>query len=113
MEYITLMGAEAVQSAGRQMQGAADDMRRAASSIDGALRSHVDRLIDALSNHARAMDDFLDGFKGALERIKPPELLRVEASDEPIGDHQHIQCTKDQECCFPNGHDGICDVVPF
>ena len=29
MEYITLMGARSRQSAGRQMQGAADDMRRA------------------------------------------------------------------------------------
>lgn len=111
MEYIHLVGAEQVQSAGRQMQGAADDMRCAASNIDSALHSHVDRLIDALSSHARAMDDFLDGFKGALERIKPPELLQV--IDPKLDPTLCNKPVDGETCVLKPGHDGPCNPIPF
>ncbi len=47
-DYITLLGAEQVASAGQYMRGAANDMERAASSISDS----VDRLIRAMSEHA-------------------------------------------------------------
>lgn len=39
-DYVTLLGSEQVQNAGRSMQEAAHEMTRAASTIDGALREH-------------------------------------------------------------------------
>lgn len=38
--YVTLLGAEQVQSAARQMESAASQMSRAASEIDSALGQH-------------------------------------------------------------------------
>jgi hypothetical protein len=61
-EYITLMGSEQVQSAGRNMASAADTMRSAAGSIDESLRQHrrfmddwLMRLENILDTHSRAM----------------------------------------------------------
>lgn len=61
MSYVTLMGAEDVQRAGRQMQSAADDMKRAAESIG----YHMEM-------HHRFMDDWLQRFEAALV-ASPPE----------------------------------------
>lgn len=47
-KYVTLLGAEQVQSAGNTMRSAADQMQRAASSID-----------EALARHQRFLDDWL------------------------------------------------------
>ena len=55
-EYITLMGAEQVQSAANTMRSAADEMRRAASEIGYALESHQ-----------RFMDDWLARFSQIME----------------------------------------------
>ena len=54
-QYMTLMGAEQVQSAGRQMSSAADQMSRAAASIDETM--HRQRLF---------MDDWLQRLEAAL-----------------------------------------------
>jgi len=56
-EYITLLGAEQVQSAARTMANAADEMRHAAGNIDEALRSHQ-----------RFLDDWLIRFQQAMEQ---------------------------------------------
>ena len=45
-EYVTLMGAEQVQSAGVRMSSAAEEMRHAAASIE-----------DSLTRHQRFLDD--------------------------------------------------------
>ena len=47
-DYITLLGAEQVQSASTRMGTAADDMRAAANTFG----DHVDRLIRAMEEHA-------------------------------------------------------------
>jgi hypothetical protein len=47
-EYITLLGSEQVQSAGRNMLSAASDMQRAASTIDESLAQHQSFLDDWL-----------------------------------------------------------------
>lgn len=51
-EYIHLVGAEDVQRAGITMSQAADDMQRAASSIDFA----VERLLQGLNEFACRME---------------------------------------------------------
>jgi hypothetical protein len=43
-DYMTLLGAEDVKSASRQMQSAADDMNRAASSIDASV-TRLDQIL--------------------------------------------------------------------
>ena len=53
--YITLLGAEDVRSAASTMSSAADDMRRAASSIE-----------DSLERHRRFLDDWLQRFGDVL-----------------------------------------------
>lgn len=52
VDYVTLLGAEQVQSAASTMRGAADEMRSAASCIS-----------DALDTHRRAMDEWLERFE--------------------------------------------------
>jgi hypothetical protein len=74
-EYVHLIGAEDIRSAGNSMRSAADDMRSAASSID----SSFDR-------HQRFLDDWLQRFEAALERVAPtppaPSLAKsTEESD--------------------------------
>jgi len=60
-EYIHLVGADSVQSAGYTMRDAASDMQRAASTIEDCTQrlerlfgqgygSNLDRLIEALEN---------------------------------------------------------------
>lgn len=51
-DYITLLGAEQVQRAASQMDGAASEMTRAANTFDCA----VDRLIRAMQEHADRME---------------------------------------------------------
>lgn len=58
--YMTLMGAEQVQSAASRMSSAADEMQRAASTIDGAL-----------DRHQRFLEDWLQRFEAAMERRLP------------------------------------------
>jgi len=55
-DYVTLMGAEQVQSAGNRMSSAAEQMSRAASSIDESLRQHQ-----------RFLDDWLQRFEATLD----------------------------------------------
>jgi len=55
MEYIHLIGAEQVQSAGVSMRSSADDMRRAASDMLEAARVlHI-----ALDAHTIVMENYL------------------------------------------------------
>lgn len=53
-EYVTLLGAEQVQSAANTMSAAADRMQRAADSISYAF-----------DNHHRFMDEWLQRFEAA------------------------------------------------
>lgn len=59
-EYITLLGAEQVQSAARQMQSAADDMQRAVGNLE-----------DTLMRHRMFMAEWLGTFEQILTRYKP------------------------------------------
>lgn len=52
-DYMTLLGAEQVQSAANCMVSAADDMQRTASSISES----VDRMVRALDEHAIRIED--------------------------------------------------------
>ncbi len=47
-EYVTLIGAENVSSAGHQMQHAATEMTSAAGFIEQALQRHAQRIDEAL-----------------------------------------------------------------
>lgn len=58
-EYVYLQGSEDVSRAGRSMASAAEDMRRAAETISEALRENQ-----------RHMDEWLNGFRDALESAK-------------------------------------------
>ncbi|WP_095081660.1 hypothetical protein [Mesorhizobium sophorae] len=58
-EYMHLIGAEEVRSAGNAMSGAASEMRGAASSIDSAFE-----------RHHRFLDDWLQRFEAAMERAE-------------------------------------------
>ncbi len=55
-DYVTLMGAEQVQSAGNRMSAAATEMLRAASSME-----------DSLFRHQRFLDDWLQRFADIME----------------------------------------------
>lgn len=63
-DYITLMGAEQVQSAGNRISAAADDMRRTASHMESAF-----------DQHQRFLDDWLV----RLDTVLDAALLRLEA----------------------------------
>jgi hypothetical protein len=52
VDYVTLLGAEQVQSAASTMRSAADEMRSAASCMS-----------EALDAHRRAMDEWLERFE--------------------------------------------------
>jgi hypothetical protein len=56
-EYVHLIGAEDVRAAGSRMASAADDMQRAASSID-----------NALERHQRFLDDWLFRFESVMDK---------------------------------------------
>lgn len=58
-DYVTLLGAEQVQSAGNRMSSAADTMRSAASSIDSSLEMHQ-----------RFLTNWLQEFSAVLEQHK-------------------------------------------
>lgn len=53
--YVTLVGAEEVGSAGRSMRSAADEMRAAANQIE-----------ESLSRHRAFLDDWLTRFDAVL-----------------------------------------------
>jgi hypothetical protein len=57
-DYVTLLGAEQVQSAAHTMREAASQMQSAASSTDYALQ-----------NHQRFMDDWLQRFEAAIDKL--------------------------------------------
>ena len=48
-EYVTLLGAERIESAANRMASAAEDMKRAASQMDEALRTQQGFMNDWLS----------------------------------------------------------------
>ena len=56
-EYITLLGAEDVRSAGASMRSAASDMNRASANIN-----------EALLQHQRFLDEWLLRFERVLEK---------------------------------------------
>lgn len=64
-DYVTLLGAEQVQSAGNTIASAAHEMSRAASTIDGAFHQHNQR-----------MEDWLDQAQATLDENKTVEALR-------------------------------------
>jgi hypothetical protein len=61
-DYVTLMGADDVRSAGSAMRSAAEDMRSVASSIDSTFE-----------RHQRFLDDWLQRFEAAIERASKPD----------------------------------------
>lgn len=56
-DYMTLLGSEQVQSAGRAIASAADTISSAMSSFD----SSVDRLIRAMEEHASRIENATEG----------------------------------------------------
>ena len=58
-DYVTLMGAEQVQSAASRMSSAADQMLRAASAID-----------DTFCRQQRFMEDWLQRFESIMSEQK-------------------------------------------
>lgn len=64
--YITLMGAEQVQSAARQMQSAAEQMSRAASEMHEAADKKRRNDDDLLERQQAFMNDWLERFTQAL-----------------------------------------------
>ena len=60
-EYHYLLGSEDVKNAAHQMQGAADDMIRAASTMDSALLQHQ-----------RFMDEWLTRLESVLAEARQP-----------------------------------------
>lgn len=67
MEYVHLIGAERVESAAQTMRSAADEMTRAAQSIE-----------HHLWQHQRFLDDWISRFETAVEKfaklIEPGEV---------------------------------------
>lgn len=55
-DYITLLGADDVRSAGYKMTSAADSMNRAASAISEALERHKQYLEEWISRFEVALD---------------------------------------------------------
>ncbi|MGY3588020.1 hypothetical protein [Bradyrhizobium sp. USDA 4350] len=56
--YVTLLGAEQVQSAANRMSSAADEMKNAAGVVDDALRSQ-----------RQFLDDWMIRFEAAVEKM--------------------------------------------
>lgn len=54
-DYVTLLGAEQVQNAGRAMREAADSMIRSAAEFDASLRRHEQFLEDWLTRFESAI----------------------------------------------------------
>jgi len=57
MEYVTLMGAEDVARAGRNIAGAAEDMNRAANLISESLNQHRQWADDWLLRYQQMLED--------------------------------------------------------
>jgi hypothetical protein len=62
MDYVQLIGAETVQSAGVNMRNAADQMSRAASQIE-----------DSLQRHQRFLDDWLQRLSDVFDAARGGE----------------------------------------
>lgn len=56
-DYVTLLGVEQVQSAANTMRSAAEEMQRAASTIDASLQQHRMFLDEWLSRFESAMKE--------------------------------------------------------
>ena len=68
-DYITLLGAEQVQSAANTISSAANEMQRAADTVSCALERHQ----CALELHQNFMTGWLDRFEQIVSQIgKPP-----------------------------------------
>lgn len=100
-DYVTLMGAEQVQSAARTISAAADTMRSAASEMDSAL-----------DRHHRFMDDWLQRFQGVLEAFNTPQVAINPAPSSPPGTKVFCDLPPGS-CVLEKGHDGPCDLIPF
>lgn len=68
-DYVTLLGAEDVRSAGSAMRGAADEMQRAAANIDGSLTRHQQFLDDWLMRLKRTIQD------AVTMAVYPPQIV--------------------------------------
>lgn len=60
-EYVHLIGVEQIQTAANSMRSAADEMQRAASSLDYSLQQNQ-----------RFMDDWLQRFEAAIAKLPIP-----------------------------------------
>lgn len=64
-DHITLLGAEDVRSAAHTMRAAADEMQRAAMSIDASLQQHQRFLDDWLNRLDGVLTDRISDFRQA------------------------------------------------
>lgn len=70
-DYITLLGAEDVRSAGHTMTRAAETMSNAASTIDGAME-----------RQRHFLEDWLARFEIAVEKMPRPEVRAGSTDDD-------------------------------
>jgi len=66
-EYITLLGAEQVQSAARTIDSAADTMQRAASNMD-----------ESLTRHARSFEENVQMFAASVGALGEIEAMKAD-----------------------------------
>jgi hypothetical protein len=94
-DSIHLDGAETVSNAARTMRAASEEMSRAAMTIDCS----VDRL-------RTFMDDWLQRFEAAVEKLPPPKAEAKRCGDHVLG-------SKGDKCfdCFAH-NEGIGDGKP-
>jgi hypothetical protein len=71
-EYIHLIGADDVRSAGHTISSAAQDMKRAAGEIGYALE-----------RHERFLQNWLQDFAAIVEELKKPEPAELVTLKEP------------------------------
>lgn len=72
-EYVTLIGAEQVSSAGYAMRDAADQMMHAASSFDSS--------IERLAGLVQRLEDALQGHAERVEQLKPQIVVTYGIKD--------------------------------
>lgn len=70
-EYVTLVGSEAVQSAGYAMRSAAEDMNKAASQMDSSIQ-----------DLKQFMDDWLIRFKDVMAKAPEPQTPKEYKFDD-------------------------------
>ena len=110
-DYVTLMGAEQVQSAANQMRQAADMMQRAAGEIEDSFRRHHMFMEDWLTQFRDAMNpepaaaiarhsvmtrtaalvrDFIEKADGLIRTVDAAALINPD-NDKVVGKHIYNQ----------------------